>query len=160
MQQILNAALYAPNAMNQQKWHFTVIQNKHLLDRMVDIIKQNELNSGDEFLEKRAISPKYHTFYHAPTVILISAEENNAWTAIDCGMAAQNIALAAESLNIGSCVITSSAKCFVSEKGEDIKRELGLPAGYNHICTVALGYANGEIPAAPKRKKDVVNYIK
>jgi nitroreductase len=78
LQQILNAALYAPNAMNQQKWHFTVIQNKHLLDRMVDIIKQNELNSGDEFLEKRAISPKYHTFYHAPTVILISAEENNA----------------------------------------------------------------------------------
>ena len=32
VQTILDCAIHAPNAMNQQKWHFTVIQNKAMLN--------------------------------------------------------------------------------------------------------------------------------
>ncbi|ADG83484.1 nitroreductase family protein [Thermincola potens] len=160
LQQILDAALMAPNAVNQQKWHFTVIQDKGLLDRMVNTIKENIMNSDNEFLKQRASAPDYHTFYHAPTVILISADGKAPLIQIDCGLAAQNITLAAESLNIGSCIIASSAFLFASEKGSQFKKELGIPEGYNHICTIALGYKAGENPAAPPRNKDVINYVK
>lgn len=160
LQKIMEAALLAPSAMNQQKWHFTVVQNKAMLDKMVGTIKENIMNSGHEFLMQRAGVPGYHTFYNAPTVILISAEENADWVQIDCGLAAQNITLAAESLNIGSCVIGSSRLLFASEKSQDFKRELGIPEGYGHICSVALGYRAGESPGAPPRNKDVINYIK
>ena len=160
LQQILEAALYAPSAMNQQKWHFTVIQNKNTLDQMVNTIKENIMNSGHEFLVKRVSDPGYHTFYHAPTVILISADENAQWIEIDCGLAAENIALAAEALNIGSCVMTSAGFLFASEKGTAVKKELGIPDGYKFICSVALGYKAGENPEAPPRNKEVINYVK
>lgn len=160
LEEILDSALYAPNSVNQQKWHFTVIQNKDMLDRMVNTIKENILNSGIGPLLQIAKAPDYHTFYKAPTVILISGYEKAPFIQIDCGLSAQNITLAAESLNIGSCVITSSRLLFVSEKGNEFKKKLGIPDGYNHICTVALGYINGENPTVPPRSKDVINYVK
>ncbi|MFA5374186.1 MAG: nitroreductase family protein [Dehalococcoidia bacterium] len=158
--QILDAALSAPNAMNQQKWHFTVVQDKVMLERMVAIIKENMINSGNELLATRASVPGYNTFHNAPTVILISADEKARFVQIDCGAAAQNIALAAESLFLGSCIITSSAHLFASAKGEELKKKLGIPGGYSHICTVALGYKEGANPVAPPRNDNVINYIK
>jgi nitroreductase len=159
LQQILEFANFAPNARNQQKWHFTVIQNKDVLDRMVSVVKECMMNTGDEFFISRATSPGYNTFHHAPTVILISAEQSYNWALFDCGTAAQNIALAAESLNIGSCIIASSAFAFSSSRGDEFKKELGIPASYEHICVVALGYKD-ENPEVPLRNNDVFNYVK
>ena len=155
---IFEAAIYAPSAMNQQKWHFTVIQDKSMLDRMVAIIKENIIKAGIAFLLEKANTPEYNTFYNSPTVILISADEKANYVDFDCGLAAQNITLAAESKNIGSCVIASSGFLFASEKGNGLKKVLGIPDGYKHICTIALGY-KGENPAAPPRNKDVINYV-
>jgi len=157
--QILDAALSAPNAMNQQKWHFTVVQDKVMIDRMVAIIKENMINSGNDMLANRASVPGYNTFHNAPTVILISADDKAKFVQIDCGTAAQNIALAAESLLLGSCIITSSAFLFSSEKGEELRKKLGIPHGYSHVCSVALGYKEGANPVAPPRNESVINYI-
>lgn len=159
LQEILDCAIYAPNARNQQKWHFTVIQNKDLLDRMVGIIKENIENSGNDFLKQRASIPDYHTFYKAPTVIMISADESAPWVHVDCGLAAENITLAAEAQGIGSCIIASSGLLFMSGKGNSLRKELGFPDGYNHVCSVALGYKD-ENPAAPSRDRNVISYVK
>ncbi len=160
LNQILDAAIAAPSAMNQQKWHFTVVQDKVMLDRMVAIIKENIPNSGIDLLANRANIPGYHTFHNAPTVILISADDRAKFVQIDCGAAAQNIVLAAESLLLGSCIITSSAYLFTSEKGEEMRKRLGIPHGYGHICSVTLGYKEGANPVAPPRNESVINYIK
>jgi nitroreductase len=160
LQQILEAAIYAPNAMNQQKWHFTVIQDKDMLDKMVGIIKENIMNSGIEFLIERASAPGYNTFHNAPTVVFVTGDEKAKFMEISCGAAAQNIALAAASLNIGSCVMTSPEFLFSSDKGNALKKELGIPDGYNFMCAIALGYTKGEKPPTPPRSKDVINYIK
>ncbi|MFA5384253.1 MAG: nitroreductase family protein [Eubacteriales bacterium] len=158
--EIILSALLAPNAMNRQKLHFTVIQNKDLLDKMVKGIKENMLDSREAPLTDKASAPDYNTFYNAPTVILISGEEKAPFIQIDCGAAAQNITLASESLNIGSCLITSSSYLFSTFRDNELKKELGIPPGYSHICTVALGYKAGENPPAPPKNSDVVNYIK
>jgi nitroreductase len=160
LQEILDAALLAPNAMNMQSWHFTVIQDGDMLERMVGIVKENLLSSGIEFLAQRASTPGYHTFYGAPTVIMISGSENSPFIKIDCGAAAQNIALAAESLGIGSCLMTSPSFLFASPEGEALKEELGIPEGYAFVGAVTLGYEGGEHPAAPPRKKDVISYVR
>jgi nitroreductase len=160
LQEILDAALCAPSAMNRQQWHFTVIQNGGLLARMVETIRENLLKSGNEFAVKMASAPNYDTFYGAPTVILISGDDRAQNVDFDCATAAENIALAAESLGIGSCVITSSGFLFGSEKGHAFSEELGIPDGYRHSCTVALGYKDGDSPAMPARNPNVLNFVR
>jgi len=158
LKEIMNCALYAPNARNQQKWHFTVIRNKDMLDRMENVMKENMMNSGIEFVVQRAKTPDHRIFSNAPTVILVTGDEETRFVEIDCAAAAQNILLAAESLNIGSHIMTISEFLFASEKGDELKKELGVPDGYKHICTIALGYKD-ETPAAKPRSTDVINYI-
>jgi nitroreductase len=38
LHKILNAAINAPNAGNQQRWHFTVIQKKAVLDKVKSVM--------------------------------------------------------------------------------------------------------------------------
>jgi nitroreductase len=159
LQQILDCAILAPNAMNAQTWHFTVVQNREMLDQFVETIKANIMNSGIPPLIEKASDPNYHTFYHAPTVIIISGDPEAKFIQIDCGAAAQNIALAAKSLNIGSCVMTSPVFLFASDNKEAIKKELCIPEKYEYVCAVALGYMDGDNPPVPPRKKDVFNTI-
>ena len=160
LQAILECALYAPSAMNQQKWHFTVIQDKRVLKRMCDIMKEDMMRSGNERLVARAGAAGFSPFHNAPTLVLISADPKGRFIEIDCGAAAENIALAAEALNIGSCLMTSPGTLFVSAEGGELKKELGIPEGYGYVCTVALGYKDCENPVPQPRKMDLVNYVK
>jgi nitroreductase len=159
LQEILDCALLAPNARNQQKWHFTVIQNKEMLNKMASLMKESMLNSGIAFLAERAKDPNFNPFGGAPTVILITADKTARFAEIDCALAAENILIAAESLGLGSLIMTSTELLFKSEKGEELKKELGVPERYEHVCVVALGYKDENPPAKPRRK-DVVTYIK
>ncbi len=160
LQAIMEAAIYAPSGMNQQKWHFTVIQNREKLAKIADMVKQNMLKSGIEFAVERAKSPGFNVFYEAPTVVIITADEKAMPTELDCGAAAENIALAAESMNIGSCLIGMAGFLFASGKAGEIKKELGIPEGYKFIISVALGYKDIENPPVPPKNKDVINYVK
>jgi len=160
LQAIMEAAVYAPSAMNQQKWHFTVIQSREMLDKMTNTIRENLLKSSIDFFIERAKSPEFNVFHHAPTVVLTTADDKAHFTELDCGAAAENLALAAESLNIGSCLIGMAAFLFESEKAGEVKKELGIPEGYKFIISVALGYKDIENPPVPPKSKDVINYIK
>jgi nitroreductase len=126
---------------------------------MVKILKENMINSGTEFLAERAKDPDFNLFGNAPTVILITADKTVRFAEIDCALAAENILIAAESLGLGSHIMTSTELLFTSEKGKELQKELGVPDGYEHVCVIALGYKD-ERPATKPRRKDVINYIK
>ena len=160
IRQIIDAAINAPSARNQQKWHFTVIQDKIIIDKMAEIFRVNAHNSGDKSFSHSLGASAYHVFHNAPTVILVSCDLDAFFIEMDCGIAVQNICLAAESLDIGSCIIGLSRFILMSEEGIQLLKGLGMPEGYNHMCTVSLGYADGEKPTMPKRNRDVVNFIK
>jgi len=102
LQEILDCAILAPNAGNQQKWHFTVIQNRSTLDMIAKMMKENMMNSGVEFLVERAKDPNFNPFGGAPALILITADKTVRFAEIDCAAAAENIIIAAESLGLGS----------------------------------------------------------
>jgi nitroreductase len=156
---VLEAALFAPTAMNQQKWHFCAVQSKAVLKRMVQITRQNKLDSDVPMLVRAAESTDYHTYYGAPTVVIVSGEKGARFAAFDCAAAAQNIVLAAQSLGIGSCILTSAGFLFASGEGEAMQKELGIPKNYEHICSIALGYNGGEKPIAPPRNREVFSHI-
>jgi len=157
---IMESAVYAPTAMFQQKWHFTVVQNKDMMKDITDTARENILNSGMDFMVQKAKDPNFNPMHNAPTLVIISGDDNGKFVEIDCAAAAQNIMLAAESLNIGSCVMTSSELWFNSEKGKSLFKALGIPDNYRHVCAITLGYkGDAELPDRT-RKTDVYNYVK
>ena len=160
LQEILTAALLAPSAMNKQSWHFTVIQNQTVLNELANTIIENIVSLNNKSLIKMVSAPHYHPFYKAPTLILISGDSSNDFIQIEAGAAAQNMALSAESLAIGSCIMTISSYLFIGDKTEELKDYLGIPKGYKPICCVALGYKAGAIPTVPPRNTEVINFIK
>jgi nitroreductase len=155
---IMEAAIWAPSANNRQAWHFSVVQDQAFLDRIVAEVKAQAATLPDNPMKERMSSPDYHTFYHAPTVVFISAEESTIG-AVDASVAAQNILLAAESLDIGSVLIMSHALAFRGPAGADIRGKLEVPDGYQILQAISLGHKAGE-PEPPTRKTDVVTYVR
>jgi nitroreductase len=127
---------------------------------MVQITRENKLRSNISFLAKIAKEDNYHTYYGAPTVIIVSGDAQTKFVELDCAMAAQNIALAAESMGIGSCIMTSAGFLFASAEGIKMKKELGIPEGYRHICSIALGYKKNVQCTVPPRNREVFSYVR
>lgn len=160
LKEILDAGIYAPSATNKQPWHFTVIQNKEIIDSLSNGFKELAKKSDNEYIKRVGENEKFHVFYNAPTVILVSGDENNKMADVDCAAATENMLLAAESLGIGSCWVGFIAYLLNSESGKEYLKKLGIPEGYKQIHSVALGYKRVNVTNAPARKENTVNYIK
>jgi nitroreductase len=109
IQTMLEAATYAPSAINVQPWKFTIVTNKAEMKRLSDIAKPMLVRMlpdvGDEGLvglKKRLSDPNYNIFYNAPLLIFVSGLKS-PYAVYDCSMAAQNMMLAAYTLGVGSC---------------------------------------------------------
>ncbi|KDR95447.1 Nitroreductase [Peptoclostridium litorale DSM 5388] len=157
---ILEAAIYAPSAHNEQSWHFTVIQNK---DAIADLNKSakeaaKEL-SQDEAIKQLVFDEDVDIFYGAPTVIVVSGEEKAMMPLIDCVAATENMLIAARSLTIGSCWNGIAAFLFNSNSGMEYAKKLEIPEGYKPYYAIAMGYTDST-PEAPPRRGGTVNFIK
>ncbi|HEX2954829.1 MAG TPA: nitroreductase family protein [Bacillota bacterium] len=87
VKELMKAAMSAPSAMNQQPWHFIVINDRQLLEEIAEI-------QGGYAMLKRA-----------PMAILVCGEEDKAklkqfWP-LDLAAATENILIAAQPLGLG-----------------------------------------------------------
>lgn len=159
LQLILEAAKFAPSAMNQQSYHFTVVQNKEILQKIENVTKSAFLNSGNPSFEARAKGENFTPFYNSPTFIIVTGDAKAIAPQNDGSLAIGNILIAAESLGIGTCWIHALSFVFSTEEGKVLKKELGIPEHYIAIGSVALGYKDMEA-SAPPRKEGTINIIK
>ena len=131
IEKILDAARWAPNGGNNNAWRFIVVTSPS---------------------RKKLILNFCPGIFDVPAaMILVCAESKqkcikNATHLIfmaDCAIAAQNIALAAHSFGIGSCIVASFADIALKELVE-------LPETINPYIMLTLGYPD-EKPAPPPR---------
>lgn len=158
LQAIVEAGQYAPNG-GGEAWHFTVIQNADILERLNRLAKQYAATCGFPWLEDLGRNEAFHCIYHAPTVILVSGDEQGVCSEADTAAATQNMLLAAESLGIASCWGYFATQAFLTEEGKALREELGIPAGYRAYTSVMLGHPAAEAPAPPERRPGTVTYI-
>jgi nitroreductase len=135
LNRILECGINAPSAMNNQSWEIRVIQNP-------DILKKIE-----------------GSFHNAPTLIIIASETDNFFSPVDCGLLGQNILLAAESLDVGTCIVGNITRFLNSPEGADAVKSLELSEGYKPLYGIAVGYKN-EKPAAKPRDKGKIKILK
>ena len=156
IEKILDAGIMAPTAKAEEPWYFTVIQNKELLKEINETSLEIMKNSGDEFLKSIANSRR-NILHNAPTVVVVSGNEKASHIQADCSAAIENMLLAAEGLDIGSCWIGLLASYFKDEKNV---ANLKIPKGYIPLYGISFGYKTNNNQGNPKRNKNVINWIK
>ena len=159
LEQILEAAKYAPSGANQQPWNFTVVSNKELINEIGLESKNVAKQSENEYLRELGNNDKFKPFYEAPIVIFISGDTRALASKEDCVLASQNIMLAAESLGVGSVYLGFPNFAFAGNRREEFLKKLGIPENYEIYLSISLGYKKVEVKAAARRE-NVVNYIK
>ena len=149
---ILKAGLEAPSARNRQPWHFSVVQNADLIQEVHD---EAAANMTAETGSPRFKAPDFQIFYHAPTVVFLFADKEFYWSHVDCGIAVENMALAAEGLGVGSVILGLPLPAFKGYKADDLRGRLGCPEGYDFVVAIALGYSLDNKEAHDLREENI-----
>jgi nitroreductase len=160
IRRLIDAAVHAPNAVNQQPWTFTVVRDREVLDRLARDAKSHMLAmmpAGPHAERFRSLlnDPNFHIFYRAPVLIVISAVAPGPWIVEDCALAAENLMLAAYAARLGSCWI-GFAQSFLNTS--DGKKALGLPAAWVAVAPIIVGHP-AVAPAPVARKAPEVRWL-
>lgn len=171
IEKIVDAGKMAPSAMNKQPWKFYIVTSKEDIKLFSGEIVKAGMKSITEMSLKKVASAvvtgithlshgidflkaKDPVFHEAPVVIFITAPKDNEWAALDIGMCAQNIMLAATSLGLSSCPIGFGK--FV-EKTKDYSK-LRIPETDQVQIAITIGYGD-ENPEIHERKQNTVFWV-
>jgi len=156
---IIKCGINAPSALNKQSWEVRVIQNRDLLNRINTHFVKKAQGKNLQGSAARAQEPGFDVFHGAPVLIIVGKDKENPYSAVDCGLLAQNILLCAESMNIGTCVIGNTASILNNPDSKNFLNEIYMPDTHEVAFGIAIGYKN-ELPDAKPRDEDKVQYIK
>jgi FMN reductase [NAD(P)H] len=153
---IIKAGQSAPNA---GPFQLTVIQSSGLLSKLSEEAKAGMLNSENDFFIKRASLPGYDPIYGAPTVIILSAPDDNPFSLANTSLSAENMIIAATALGLGTCYLVTPKMAFDGQNAKELGTKAGIPEGYTFKCSVAVGYSGGDAFSTAKGKVNYVNYV-
>ena len=111
-----------------------------------------------ENLQAAFKSDKDVVFYGAPLLIFISVQKKEEWRTVnllDCGLAAQNMFLAAYQAGLGSCFIGFAA--FLNQDPKALA-EIGIPEDHELVAPLIFGYPN-EMTVPKSREVKVLKWI-
>ncbi len=141
MRTLLEAAMSAPSAGNEQPWHFVVVSDRGTLDAI----------------------PRIHPYAgmvaEAPVAVVVCCdvrlEKHNGFWVQDCSAAVQNILIAAWALGLGAvwCGIYPR-----EERVAGFRELLGLPPEVIPLALIPVGWPAEEKPPAERFDERRVHY--
>lgn len=149
IERLIDAAVYAPSAVNKQPWLFTVVRNRLLLDLISERSKKYLSRAGEAPQEFHAIlsDPDFHILYHAPALIVISTLCEDVWSKEDAALAAQNLMLAAYEEGLGTCWIGFAERWLQTAEG---RKSIDVPEYYRPVAPIIVGHPTGVVAAVPR----------
>jgi F420 biosynthesis protein FbiB-like protein len=164
IQEVLEAAGWAPSAHNAQHYRFIILENATIKKELAEAMAKvwiADLSKDGQTIETDRLKDRVDRFAKAPALILacITGIEGlpsysyerrqrclHDLAVQSLGAAIENLLLAAHSKGLGTCWY--SAPCFCKET---VKQNLGLPDEAEPQAFVILGYP-AETPSVPLKK--------
>jgi nitroreductase len=149
---LIDAAVQAPSAVNQQPWFFTIVRNKerlaHISSEAKSYMLKTSLAEADSHHFLPALSdPKFDIFYGAPALVVISAAAG-PWAVEDCSLAAENLMLTAHAAGLGTCWIGFAQSWLDTPEG---KSALKLPDTQVVVAPIIVGHPRSVLPSVLRR---------
>lgn len=145
IQRLIDAAIWAPSAMNRQPWGFLVIRDRDALDRASTEAKRlllEHMPESSPLTRYRSMltDPTFRLFYNAPALIVIYTTIDDPVpglaSAEDCCLAAQNLMLSAHAFGLGTCWI-GFARAWLADPA--VKASLGVPFTWSPVAPMIVG---------------------
>jgi nitroreductase len=156
LRRLIEAAVWAPSAINEQPWHFMVLQDQNRLDAISRQAKAHLLaapaGSTPSHLREMLENPDFQIFYHAPVLIVVSAVRGGPWAIEDCALAAQNLMLAASAEGLGSCWIGFAQSWLQTPEG---KKALEVPAESLPVAPIIVGHPASTPEPVPRKEPHI-----
>lgn len=130
IKKILECAMQAPSAKNQQPWHFVVVKNKVSLGALSQVSNYSWMVKDSKV-----------------TIVVcgdLKLEKAKGYWVQDCCAATQNMLLAAHALGLGAVWVGVYPK---EERYKKVREILNIPEDIVPLCMVSIGY--------PDESKDV-----
>ncbi|MCL2055348.1 MAG: nitroreductase [Oscillospiraceae bacterium] len=142
LQEIAQAALASPSAMNLQPWRVIIMKSKELLAELEAEGMKNIAALPDKGTHERIMSRGGKLYYNTPCQFIIPIPKDSKWAKLDCGIITQTIALAAASLGINSLICGLIEFAFSGDKGQYFREKIGVNDDEEIGISVLLGYAD------------------
>ena len=141
IRKLLEAAMSAPSARNQQPWRFVVITDRETL------------------IDLTTVHAYAKAVKEAPLAILVcgdlGAEQSAGFWVQDCAAATENILIAANALGLGTVWQGCHPR---EERVEGIQKLLGIPKTVVPLALVAVGHPDEEKPREDRYDETNIHY--
>ena len=148
LDRILDAARQAPSGGNNQTNHFLVIRSREVIRKLVDMTEkafagmEADESTYASLRHSIAASKKggYVFCYNAPALIVVANRRDYGNNIADCACAIENMMIAANALDLGSCWINQLR--WLNEQPEIVSylTELGMKEYERVYGAVIIGY--------------------
>ena len=140
---VLEAGLYAPSAMNNQKTVLVAVRDKKTRDQL------SRMNAA-------VMGADRDPFYGAPCVIVVLADPEKGTWLEDGSLVMGNLMNAASALGLGSCWIHRAQPMFDSPEGKALLKKWGLPETMKGVGNCILGFPDQEPAPKPRAEGRIV----
>ncbi|ACB84170.1 nitroreductase family protein [Natranaerobius thermophilus] len=138
IKKLIEAGMAAPSARNIRPWHFVVIKDREILNKITDI------------------HPYSSMLREAPMAIAVCGKHSEPYWVQDCSAAMQNILLAATAQGLGSVWLGIYPR---EDRTQEVKDLLDLPEEISPLGVTAIGYPNETKPQKEMYEEDKVTVI-
>lgn len=139
---LITAGLQAPTARNMREVHISVVDGDNPILKEIDTQRKLSMLAAapDEETKAKIESNPNNFYYSAPTVFILSADKHFKWSKLDAGIAVENIALAAQSMGLGSLIIGIIDDIMRGGQEKCFAQKLKFPRNYEFAIAVAVGH--------------------
>jgi nitroreductase len=119
---IIKAGMYAPSANNRRPWHFILVDEREIIEKIMKVHPYSSMLS------------------EASHAILVCGDEKlqngPGYYVLDCSAATQNILLAAHALGFGAVWLGIEPR---NDRKQAIKEIFGLPEYIHPVSIISIG---------------------
>ena len=163
LEKIMQAACWAPSAVNLQPWHYVVVRStegkKRVLEKMSTVAERTEPFLKERFEKHPAVIKETLSFIenlgNAPVIVLVFQSKKELPTLHDSAIqsiaaANENLLLSAYENGVASCWMTAPVEALMND---EFRTEFAPDKG-DLVSVITLGYpADDAVQKPPKRKE-------
>jgi nitroreductase len=158
LRKLIDAAIQAPSAVNEQPWIFAVVRDREVLKRISDAAKSHILARPPPgvslpHLHEAVENADFDVLYDAPALIVVCSATQSHWAVENCSLAAENLMLAARAARLGSCWIGFAQVWLATPEG---KATINVPATCVPVAPIIVGHPSADPPPVPRKAANIV----